>query len=194
MMDSNYPSFRDYLLHCNDFSELELDMITSKMRFENRLKKTFLLRAGEVCDFEVFIIKGLVISYFLSGEGNKVVLSFAKENWWAADMESYHNASESMMFIEFIEDSEFLIMDANVKNDLLKKIPKLEKMFRLLVERHLINYQQRIFASIALSGKEKYELFKNKYPDIIQRVPQHLIASYLGMTPEFLSKIRKERK
>ena len=193
-MESNFPNFRNYLLKCNDFTEQELDDIESKMSFVRGPKKSFLLQAGEICNFEAFILKGLALSYFLNEDGTKVVLSFATENWWVADMDSLHNAKESRMFIEFLEDTEILVLDAKVKFELLKKIPKLERMFRLLVERHLINYQQRIFGNIALSGKEKYEIFKAKYPDMMQRVPQHLIASYLGMTPEFLSRIRKDKR
>lgn len=193
MKDNTYPSFREYLLKCNDFSDQEIDEIISKVIFETKQKKSFLLRAGEVCNVEAFVLKGLAVSYFIGEDGTKVVLSFARENWWLADMDSLHNASESKMFIEFVEDSEILVMDKQTKVELLKKIPKLERMFRLLVERHLINYQQRIFSNIALSGKEKYEQFRSKYPDVLQRVPQHLIASYLGLTPEFLSRIRKDK-
>lgn len=193
MKDNTYPSFRDYLLKCNDFFDEEIDEIISKVTFETKQKKSFLLRAGEVCNFEAFVLKGLAVSYFIGEDGTKVVLSFARENWWLADIDSLHNANESKMFIEFIEDSEILVMDKQTKVELLKKIPKLERMFRLLVERHLINYQQRIFSNIALSGKEKYEQFRSKYPDVLQRVPQHLIASYLGLTPEFLSRIRKDK-
>jgi len=169
----------------------EEDYIVSKMRHVRIPKKSFLLRAGEVSDFEAFILKGLAMSYFLDDSGSKVVLSFATENWWISDIESFHSSKESKMFIEFLEDAEVLILDAPSKEELLKKVPKMERMYRILVERHLINYQQRIFANIALSGKERYQAFQSRYPMILQRVPQHLVASYLGITPEFLSRIRK---
>jgi CRP-like cAMP-binding protein len=193
MRDNSFPGFRQYLLKCNDFSEQELDYIESKMSFSKKSKKAILLHEGEICSFEAFILKGLVISYFLNEDGNKVVLSFATENWWVADMDSLHNAKESKMFIEVLEDSEILVLEASDKTELLKKVPKLERMFRILVERHLINYQQRIFGNIALSGKDRYQSFQTKYPQLLQRVPQHLIASYLGITPEFLSRIRKDK-
>jgi CRP/FNR family transcriptional regulator, cyclic AMP receptor protein len=193
MRDNSFPSFRQYLLKCNDFSEQELDYIESKMSFSKKSKKAILLHEGEISSFEAFILKGLVISYFLNEDGNKVVLSFATENWWVTDMDSLHNAKESKMFIEVLEDSEILILEASDKTELLKKVPKLERMFRILVERHLINYQQRIFGNIALSGKDRYQSFQTKYPQLLQRVPQHLIASYLGITPEFLSRIRKDK-
>lgn len=192
-MDNAISIFYEYLAKCNDFSESELDYIVSKMKYKRFAKRTFLLRAGEVCSFEAFVLKGLAISYFLDAEGSKVVLAFASENWWLSDIDSFQNGNESKMFIEFLEDSEVLILDVIDKEELLRNVPKLERMYRILVERHLINYQERIFGTIALSGREKYQLFLSKYHYLLQRLPQHLIASFLGITPEFLSRIRKDK-
>ena len=94
------------------------------------------------------------------------------------------------MCIETIEEMEILSLSLKDKEELLHSIPKLERMYRLILQNHLVNYQQRLLANIAQSGKERYQYFIEKYPEVMQRVPQHLIASYLGITAEFLSRIR----
>lgn len=189
-MDNSILLFKNYLAQCNDFSSEELDLILSKMEYKRVPKKTRLLNIGEVCDFEAFVLKGIGISYFIHENGSKVILSFASESWWLSDIESFHRQTPSKMCIETIEEMEILSLSLKDKEELLHSIPKLERMYRLILQNHLVNYQQRLLANIAQSGKERYQYFIEKYPEVIQRVPQHLIASYLGITAEFLSRIR----
>ncbi len=192
-MENDFIEFRNYLAKCNDFTNEEEDFIISKFEYKKIAKKTFLLQPGEVCSFEAFILKGLGISYMVNESGNKTVLSFASENWWLSDIDSFHDERESKMFIETLEDTELLMIDLKTKAELLLKVPKLERMYRLLVQRHLIHFQQRFYSNIALDGKERYNNFLKSNAPLVQRVPQHLIASYLGMSAEFLSRIRKEK-
>ena len=189
-MDNSILLFKNYLAQCNDFSSEELDLILSKMEYKRVPKKTRLLNIGEICDFEAFVLKGIGISYFIHENGSKVILSFASESWWLSDIESFHRQTPSKMCIETIEEMEILSLSLKDKEELLHSIPKLERMYRLILQNHLVNYQQRLLANIAQSGKERYQYFIEKYPEVIQRVPQHLIASYLGITAEFLSRIR----
>ena len=189
-MDKSILLFKNYLAQCNDFSAEELDLILSKMEYKRVPKKTRLLNIGEICDFEAFVLKGIGISYFIHENGSKVILSFASESWWLSDIESFHRQTPSKMCIETIEEMEILSLSLKDKEELLHSIPKLERMYRLILQNHLVNYQQRLLANIAQSGKERYQYFIEKYPEVIQRVPQHLIASYLGITAEFLSRIR----
>ena len=189
-MDNSILLFKNYLAQCNDFSSEELDLILSKMEYKRVPKKTSLLNIGEICDFEAFVLKGIGISYFIHENGSKVILSFASESWWLSDIESFHRQTPSKMCIETIEEMEILSLSLKDKEELLHSIPKLERMYRLILQNHLVNYQQRLLANIAQSGKERYQFFIEKYPDLMQRVPQHLIASYLGITAEFLSRIR----
>lgn len=189
-MDNSILLFKNYLAQCNDFSSEELDLILSKMEYKRVPKKTSLLNIGEICDFEAFVLKGIGISYFIHENGSKVILSFASESWWLSDIESFHRLTPSKMCIETIEEIEILSLSLKDKEELLHSIPKLERMYRLILQNHLVNYQQRLLANIAQSGKERYQYFIEKYPEVIQRVPQHLIASYLGITAEFLSRIR----
>jgi CRP-like cAMP-binding protein len=156
-------------------------------------KKTFLLREGEICDFEAFILKGCIRSYYLDKEGEETILLFAIEDWWVSDLTSFSERRPSDLFIETIEDSELLSIDYSGKALLFEKIPAFEHLFRLLVQRSLSVLQQRFYATISQTAEERYIQFLDKYPQVAQRVPQHQIARYIGVSPEFLSKIRNTR-
>jgi CRP/FNR family transcriptional regulator, cyclic AMP receptor protein len=153
-------------------------------------KKTILLHEGETCNFEAYIIKGCIRTYYINEKGIEVTLQFAIEDWWVSDIASFNDHLPSSMFIETLEDCRLLMLTPQTKETALFKIPKLERVFRLMVQRNLAVLQGRLFKTIATSGTEKYLDFIRRYPDIPQRVAQHYIASYLGITPEFLSKIR----
>jgi CRP-like cAMP-binding protein len=163
---------------------------------EHRLvpKKTLMLRAGDVCEFEVYINKGCIREYFIDRKGTELTLEFAVEDWWASDITSFENQTASDMFIETLEDCELLVLSRSAKETLLQKIPKLERMFRLMIQRHLSVIQNRLFKSMVFSAMDKYITFMKRYPTISQRVPQHYIASYLGISPEFLSRLRKRHQ
>jgi CRP-like cAMP-binding protein len=153
-------------------------------------KKPFLLQEGEICDFEAFINKGCIRSYYLDKEGVETILLFAVEEWWVSDITSFADRKPSNLFIETIEDSELLILDFAGKNRLLEKIPAFEHMYRMLVQRSLGVLQQRFYSTISETAEERYLQFLEKYPHVAQRVPQHQIARYIGVSPEFLSKVR----
>jgi CRP-like cAMP-binding protein len=153
-------------------------------------KKNFLLQEGEVCDFEAFILKGCVRSYYLDKEGVETILLFGVEEWWVSDLTSFSERKPSNLFIETVEDTELLSIDYKNKSLLFEKVPAFERMFRLLVQRSLSVLQQRFYASVSQTAEERYLYFLEKYPLIAQRVPQHQIARYIGVSPEFLSKVR----
>lgn len=169
----------------------EIELFNSFYTLKQFPKKTIILQAGEVCKFEAFVIKGCLKSYFLDETGSEVVLTFASENWWVSDISSFYEGKPSKMYIESLEDCELLMITLEDKEALLRQLPQLERAFRIMIQRHLSVYQERLFANIALSAKERYTIFLEKYPSIPQRVPQHLIASYLGISPESLSRIRR---
>lgn len=183
-------SIKRYISSCLIFSEQELDEIENA--FEKKIvpKKTMLLTAGKVCNLEGFIIKGCVKTYFIDKNGDEVILTIATENWWICDIISFEEQTESNMYIETIEDCELLILSPKSKMELIKKYPQLEKLFRLIVQRHLRTYQERLYGTNALTAEERYTDFLEKYPALPQRIPQLLIASYLGISAEFLSRIR----
>jgi len=168
----------------------EWDFFHSLLRHRNFRKKQFLLKEGEVCDFEAFILKGCIRIYYLDKEGVETILLFAVEEWWVSDIISFSERTPSNLFIETLEDSNLLTIDHAGKTLLFEKIPAFERMFRLLLQRALGVLQQRFYASVSQTAEERYRQFLEKYPQVAQRVPQHQIARYIGVSPEFLSKIR----
>jgi CRP-like cAMP-binding protein len=149
-----------------------------------------LLQAGNICNFEAYVIKGCIREYYIDNHGAELTLQFAIEDWWVSDITSFEDQKVSSMYIETLEDCALLMLSRQSKERLLAEVPKLERMFRLMIQRHLSTVQSRLFRTVTFSAMEKYLEFIKRYPTIPQRVPQHYIASYLGISPEFLSKLR----
>ena len=132
-------------------------------------------------------------TYYIDSKGSEVILSFAVEDWWVGDPASFEEASPTKMFIETLEPTTIFVLNRHQRDELLEKIPQFERMYRMLITRNLSALQNRLFSTIAKSAQVRYEEFLHKYPQIPQRIPQHYIASFLGISPEFLSKIRKRQ-
>jgi CRP-like cAMP-binding protein len=173
-----------------NFSPNELEIFNNLLKYKQYPRKTCLLRAGEVCNFEGFIVKGSLRKYYIDDNGNEVIIQFGIENGWISDIASFADQKPGNLFIETLEDTELLILDPKTKESLLQQVPKFERFYRKLVEKNISTMQNRLYFSIAKTAEQKYLDFLEHYPTIPQRVPQHFIASYLGMTPEFLSKVR----
>ncbi len=155
-------------------------------------RKQYLLRAGEICRYEYYVISGCLRSYYLDEKGNEVNIMFPVEDWWLGDMIRFTNNTPSSLYIEALEDCTLWMINQENKELLFEKAPAFERMFRLMIQRSLAALQNRLYATIAKTAEQRYQEFMEKYPDIPQRIPQHYIASYLGITPEFLSKIRRK--
>ena len=185
-----FQNINAYVLKCVNLTAGELECFNSILEYKVIPKKTMLLQAGNVCNFEAYVIKGCIREYYIDSNGAEVTLQFAVEDWWVSDITSFQDQKISNMYIETLEDCELLMLSRQSKEQLLTEVPKLERMFRLMIQRHLSVIQNRLFKTITHTGMEKYLEFIKRYPTIPQRVPQHYIASYLGMSPEFLSKLR----
>ena len=185
-----FQNINAYVLKCVNLSPRELEYFNSILEYKVIPKRTMLLRAGNICNFEAYVIKGCIREYYIDGHGAEVTLQFAVEDWWVSDINSFQDQNVSNMYIETLEDCELLMLSRQSKEELLAEVPKLERMFRLMIQRHLSAVQNRLFKTITHTAIEKYLEFLNRYPAIPQRVPQHYIASYLGISPEFLSKLR----
>ncbi len=185
-----FQNINAYVLKCVNLTAGELECFNSILEYKVIPKKTMLLQAGNVCNFEAYVIKGCIREYYIDSHGAEVTLQFAVEDWWVSDITSFQDQKISNMYIETLEDCELLMLSRQSKERLLAEVPKLERMFRLMIQRHLSVIQNRLFKTITHTGMEKYLEFIKRYPTIPQRVPQHYIASYLGMSPEFLSKLR----
>lgn len=171
----------------------ELDYFHSLIKFKKIKKKKLLLQAGEVCTFEAYIVKGCARIYFLDENGFEVDIMFAVEDWWVSDLASFTHQKPADLFIQTVEDCEMLFITYKDKEKLYKRVPKFERFYRILMQRSYDNTIKRLISTIAKPAEERYADFLKKYPTIPQRIPQHLIAAYLGISPEFLSKIRARK-
>jgi CRP-like cAMP-binding protein len=155
-------------------------------------KRQYFLQEGDVCKYQAFVEKGIMRSYTIDEKGNEHVLQFASEGWWAADLSSYLTNEPSFLDIDALEDVELLLLSRPLWEQAMKEIPALEHYFRIIIQNHLVATQKRLLQSLAETADEKYNRFLQTYPECVQRLPQHQIASYLGITRETLSRIRKQ--
>ncbi|SEW45643.1 cAMP-binding domain of CRP or a regulatory subunit of cAMP-dependent protein kinases [Chitinophaga sp. YR573] len=162
--------------------------------FQQRLikKKSFLLKEGEVCKFEGFVTKGLFRVYHIDKSGAEQILYFAIENWWITDIDSFTNGLPSQLFIEALEDSEVLLISKNDKEFAYTNLPEIEKLFRVMTQKTHVALQRRMIDNLSKTADQRYLDFIEKYPKLYQRLSNLQIAAYLGISHEFLSKIRKK--
>ncbi len=168
----------------------EVRVFTSIPKVRRLKKKEFLLRAGEVCRYESFVLEGCLRNYYLDDTGDEHILQFSVEDWWTSDLYSLLTQTPATQFIDALEDSSVALFDKDDLEQLYLQVPKFERFFRIMLQKAFIAQQQRILQNIGSNGEERYLAFRKKYPSLEQRLPQHQIASFLGITPEFLSKIR----
>ncbi|OIV44016.1 Crp/Fnr family transcriptional regulator [Flavobacterium johnsoniae] len=185
-----FQKIHEYLSRSVRLSERELKIFENSLELRMVPKKTILLHAGEVCNFEAYINKGCIREYFIDDHGIELTLQFATEDWWVSDITSFEDQVASDMYIETLEDCELLVLSRQSKENLINEVPQLERMFRLMIQRHLSKLQKRLFKTVSSSAMDQYIEFVTRYPTISQRVSQQYIASYLGITPEFLSRLR----
>ena len=172
-------------------TEEEFDFCKALFLPKKYRRRQFMLQEGEVCRFQVFVGKGILRSFTTDEKGAEHILQFATEGWWIADLSSYLTGEPSRFNIEALEDAELLLLSQPSWDLLMQTIPQFERYFRLLIQNHLIATQKRLMQSLAETTEEKYIRFTQVYPQCVQRVPQHMIASYLGVSRETLSRLRK---
>lgn len=157
-------------------------------------KRQYLLQEGEVCKYVTFVNKGALRRYTVSEKGDEHLLQFAFEGWTIADLYSFITGEPSTSCIDALEDCELLLLSKQNQEELMIAIPKMQRFFFLNIQNAYVALQRRMTAAISLTADEKYLHLVKTYPHIVQRVPQHMIASYLGISPETLSRLRKQMK
>jgi CRP-like cAMP-binding protein len=187
----SYDSLIAYINEYVSLTQDEIDTLKSLTRIKDVRKRQFVVEQGEICRYENFVAEGCLRCYHLDEEGHEHVVQFAVENWWIADLQSFLRQSPANFSVDAIEPSVLIQFEYSDLQELYKKIPKLERFFRLITQNAYLAAQQRIIVLHSKDAGKRYIEFRNRYPDIEKRVPQYMVASYLGITPEFLSKIRR---
>jgi CRP-like cAMP-binding protein len=170
----------------------ELEFFTSLLRSRSLTTGEFLLREGEVCKFESFVIKGALKTYFQDENGFEHIIDFSIEEWWADDLQSLLTQTPSKSNIKAIEDTDVLQIGRTDLEILYKNIPKFERFFRILFQNAYITQRDQINQAISTSAEERYLLFIKKKPYAEKRFSQKDIASYLGITPQFFSALKRK--
>lgn len=182
----------DNILKHVSLSPQEQELFLSKTETHHYKAKTILLNAGDVCKNSYFVNSGVLRSFNINDNIVEHVMSFACSGWWIGDMYSLISQKPGNLFIQVIEDAEVVCLSKENQDVLYQEIPKLERFFRILIENSLVAYQERLMDNLSLTAEERFEKFSTKHHDLIQKVPQKQIASYLGVTPEFFSKMKSK--
>lgn len=180
--------------HINQYIPLTLEeeaIILDAFQRKHVPKKNFVLRAGNICNFEAYVLSGCFRLFYLDEKGVEHTFYFAVEDWWLADLDSYNNQKASNINIEALEDSEILWIPKSRKEELYTEISGFEKMFRMMTQKQCIALQRRVIQGLSQSAEDRYLDFCQRYPHIRARLSNIQLAAYLGITHEFLSKIKK---
>jgi CRP-like cAMP-binding protein len=175
-------------------TEEEIQLLTPYFTAKQTEKKEYLFKEGQICPANYFVSKGCYRLYFVNEKGVENIVQFAIENWWIADYMSLEKQIPSPFSLQSLETGELLVLEKQVQEELLGKVSKLERYFRIIAQRANGAAQVRIKYISELSGEERYVQFAASFPEFVQRIPQYMLASYLGFTPEFLSKLRAKKR
>lgn len=188
-----YELLRSHFNKYIQLSEDEFEQSITYFRNKKFRKHQFILQEGEVSRYETYILSGCTRSYEVDNDGQEHIIQFGLEDWWVGDMYSFLTGTPSKLNVDCLEDTEVLQITQENHDRLCNDIPKLERHFRKLVQNAYCASIQRIYSNLSKSALERYDEFIRKYPHIEQRVPNNLIASYLGITPQSLSRIRNKK-
>lgn len=175
-----------------DISDEGINLLKDKLIPKKARKRQFLLNAGDVCNYMIFVERGLLRSFSDNMNGSEHTMQFAAEGWWISDMASFFSGENSKYNIEALEESELLLMSKEVKDELTVELPQMQRYFLTLMENHIIALQRRINVVQSMSAEETYLKLMEVSPELINRASQQHIASYLGITPETLSRVRRQ--
>jgi len=187
-----FDQLRQHIEKRTHLAEHEFDIVKNYFVLRKLRKKQFLLNEGEVCRYIGFVNSGCLREYTIDNKGNEHIIQFAIEDWWVSDLNSFLSGEPAEYNIDALQDSEILLLEKSARDKLLDECPKMERFFRILIESNHVANHRRITDSLSTSAEEKYLKFIKTYPKLFELVSQNQIASYLGITPQSLSRIRKE--
>ena len=188
---SAFDVLRAYLEARAAFSASDLDAVRAAFIYRRLAAGEFLQRAGDVARHAAFVATGCLRQYVIDPKGKEHIVIFAPETWWVADTTSLRSGAPSTYFVDAIEDSELLLIDGPSHQRLVESVAAYDASFRTGVQKHSAAKDERIVSTLSASAEERYVEFVKTYPSIVNRVPQTMLASYLGVTPETISRIRR---
>jgi CRP-like cAMP-binding protein len=186
-----FDTFLKYLQDKITLSDEEVELIRSVSILKKLRKRQYLLQEGDVWRYNAFVCSGFLKTFSIDDKGQEHIMNFSPENYWTGDRESLATGNPSHFNIDAIEDAEIILITKENLESICQKIPQLNNLANAILQKSFIVSQNRIHANISLSAEEKYQNFLVKFPSITNRVPQHMIASYIGITPETLTRIRR---
>lgn len=186
-----FDVLREYLEARASFTADELHFVRDRFIPRTLPAGEHLQRAGDVSRHAAFVERGCLRSYVIDANGKEHIVQFAPETWWLADAASLMTGTPSQFFVAAIEDSDLLLIDPPSHQSLIERVPGYAAAFRTGLQRHNSAKDQRIVTALTTTAEERYLEFLDRYPSIAQRVPQWMLASYLGVSPETISRIRK---
>jgi CRP-like cAMP-binding protein len=173
--------------------EHEISLFTSMLVEKCVHRKDVILTEGELCSSIYFVNEGALRAYYLDRDQNESIIMFALSDWWITDMYSFANEKPAMLNIDALEESIVFELSKKDLDQLYDQVPKFERFFRIVMQNAYVREQLRVVQNLSMTAEERYDAFLKKYPQFAARIPLKQIASYLGMTPEFLSVVRKKK-
>jgi CRP-like cAMP-binding protein len=189
-----YEKLFDHMSRYIHLEAKELTILLSHLQLRNISKKEFLLKEGQLCSGMYFVISGCFRLYSITESGSEQILQFGIENWWISDYHSFENKIPSLYYIQAVEDSQVAVISMEVYEELFLKVPKLDRYFRLMMQRAYTASLRKKELLLCQSDQTRYQQFTESFPDFVQRIPQYMLASFLGFTPEYLSMLRAKNK
>lgn len=187
-----YLNFIEHLKKHILLTDEDIQVLLTYIKIKSIKKKEFLLKEGQICKGNYFVETGLLRMFYINEKGNEQITQFALENWWLSDYMSLMMQAPSKFYLQAVEDSEIVIVEHQKQEELFERLPQLERYFRIMMQRAYAASQMRVKYFHDLSKEENYRQFVSLFPKFIQRIPQYMLASYLGITPEYLSELRKK--
>jgi CRP/FNR family transcriptional regulator len=192
-MANNYPGFINHIRRYVELSEKDIVIIERFVEHVELKRRSFLVTGGQVCRCNYFVEKGCLRMFYINDKMVEKTTQFALETWWLSDYFSFSKQTPSLYSIQAVEKSLIVAIDYQMQDELFALVPQLETYFRIMMQRALAASQLRVKLIYEFSKEEMYTFFVTSYPQFFQHVPQYMIASYLGLTPEYLSELRKRK-
>lgn len=194
LLEMNKNLLKENILKNVEISNSDMNKICDHFQPYTIQKGEFLLTQGNICKFEGFVLEGCFRVFTLDKKGNENTLYFAAKDWWLMDLDSFMNQTPSDLNIQALEDSKVLLIDKSNKQSLYEELPVVEKLFRIMSQKSIAAWQRRLVRNHSLTAKERYQYFIDTYSEIASKLTDRQISSYLGITHEFLSKIKKKKE